>query len=220
MDPLIIFLLLLVMPAIAYTNIYINNKKYRNQELKKPKSGFEVAKTILDANGLDEIYIIEVPNSMYNSYDPNRKTIRLKTEVFHGEGVEAASIAAHECAHAIQDKEKYNWMRIRSSFLPAILLFNKIAYITILLGIILKENNLIMISVAMIGICLAYQVLTLSVEYNASDRAKELLRKNKLVSGVELDACEKVLSSTSLTYVSTVLTSLFQIVLDVMNLKK
>lgn len=220
MDPLIIFIVMLIMPAFAYINITTTNAKYQKVDLKKPQSGFEVAKEILEKNNLDEIYIVEVPHSLYNSYDPNRKTIKLRTEVFHGETITAASIAAHECVHAIQDKEKNKWMRIRSLLLPAILFINKIAYITLLGGVILGTNDLILLSVAIIGVCLIYHVLTLAVEYDASSRAKELLIECKLVNRNESEECDKVLSSTSLTYVSTVLTSIFQLINDLINFKK
>lgn len=211
---------MLVMPTIAYINIVINNKKYNKVELKKNKSGFEVAKEILDKNGLDDIYIVEVPQSLVDSYDSNRKTIKLRTEVFHGETIAAASIAAHECAHAIQAKENNGLMRFRSMLLPAILFINKISYIALLVGIIFKTNDLILLSVAMIGVCLVFHVLTLSLEYDASSRAKELLIEYKLVSRTESEQCDKVLSSASLTYVSTVLTSILQLVSDIINFKK
>lgn len=208
------------MPAIAYINIIISNNKYKKVDLKKQKSGFEVAKEILEKNGLEEIYIVEVPQSLYDSYDPNRKTIKLRTEIFHGESIAAASVAAHECAHAIQAKENHKLMNFRSLLLPAILFINKLAYITLLVGVVAKSNDLILLSVAIIGVCLVYHVLTLSVEYDASSRAKELLIEYKLISKSESEECDKVLSSTSLTYVSTVITSILQLINDLINLKK
>lgn len=220
MDSLVIFLVMLVMPTIAFINIIVTSAKYSKIDLKKVKSGFEVAKDILEKNGLDEIYIVEAPKSLVDSYDPNRKTIKLRTSVFHGENIVAASIAAHECVHAIQSKEKNSLMRFRSMLLPAILFVNKISYITLLLGIVLSTNDLVLLSVAMIGVCLVFHVLTLSVEYDASNRAKELLIEYKLVNRNESEACDKVLSTTSLTYISTVLTSILQLINDVINLKK
>lgn len=220
MDPLIICLVMLVMPTIAYINIFTSNTKYNKIDLKKNKSGFEVAKEILDKNGLDDIYIVEAPQSLVDSYDVNRKTIKLRTEVFHGETITAASIAAHECVHAIQSKENNGLMRFRSMLLPAILFINKISYITLLLGIFASSNDLILLSVAMIGVCLVFHVATLSLEYNASSRAKELLIEYKLVNRNEGEQCEKVLSATSLTYISTVLTSILQLLSDIINFKR
>ena len=102
---LIMFLAIIFIPIIAQINISINYKKYKNMENKNKISGFEVARKILDANGLSNIYIFEKPDSnLSDHYDPNRKVIKLSTDVFHGQTIAAASIAAHECGHAIQDK--------------------------------------------------------------------------------------------------------------------
>ena len=107
MDIIIIYLLILIIPAIASFNINSNYKKFKQIELNKKISGFEVARKILDENGLDNVYIIETQRDLGDCYDSARKTVKLSKDVFHGETIAAASIAAHECGHAIQDKEGY-----------------------------------------------------------------------------------------------------------------
>lgn len=220
MNPLLICALILAMPIIASINIFDKKEQYRNRRLKHSKSGFEIAKEILVKNGLDDIYIVEVPQGMYDSYEPSRKTIKLRTQIFHGESIFSAALAAYAAVHALAYKEKNTLMRLRTLFLPAIVFVNKIAYITLLGGIIFQDNNVLLLSVAMSGTCLTFHVLTLSLEYNAANRAKELLDKYKLVSKKEVDYCEKVLSSASFTYVATVLTSFVQIIYDLINIKR
>lgn len=220
MDPLIICMALLVLPIFAYISISIKNAKYKKYEIRSHKSGCEVVNQILEEFGIDDVYVVEVPHSLHDSYDPARKTIKLRTEVFHGETVEAVSIAAHECVHAIQDKENNTLMKIRKVILPTLTLINKVGYITLLLGVLLKANDLLMLTIAILGVCLVFHVLTLPIEYEASNRAKELLEKLKIASQYNIEACESVLSTISLSYVASVLTSLFQIVFDLIDLKK
>ena len=162
MDILFIYLLLLIIPALASFNINRNYRKYKEISLDKKLSGFEVARKILDENGLNDIYIVEVPGNLTDCYDPTRKTVKLSTDIFHGESIAAAAVAAHECGHAIQDKEGYFWMRLRSLIFPIVSIANKIAYGTLIFGFILQAFDLIMISVILTTASLAFQLITLN----------------------------------------------------------
>lgn len=207
---IIIYLLLLVIPAIASFNINANYKKFKQIDTNKKLSGFEVARKILDANGLEEIYIVEVPGELTDCYDPSRKTVKLSSDIFHGESIAAASVAAHECGHAIQDKEGYTWMKIRSAIFPLVSFSNKIAYITLIAGFIFQSVDLIMVSVVLTSASLAFQLVTLPVEFDASKRANEILLNLNLVDEVEQTGTKKVLNSAAMTYVAGVLTTLLQ----------
>lgn len=206
----IIYLLMLIVPAIASFNINANYKKYKKINLHKKLSGFEVARKILDENGLEDIYIVEVPGNLTDCYDPSRKTVKLSSDIFHGETIAAASVAAHECGHAIQDKEKYFWMNLRSSIFPIVSIANRIAYITLVLGFILQAFDLIMVSVCLTGASLLFQIITLPVEFDASKRANKHLNDLNLINESELDGSKKVLGSAAMTYVAGVLTTLLQ----------
>lgn len=210
MDIIIIYLLILIIPAIASFNINSNYKKFKQIELNKKISGFEVARKILDENGLDNVYIIETQRDLGDCYDSTRKTVKLSKDVFHGETIAAASIAAHECGHAIQDKEGYSWMKIRSSIFPIVSLSNKIAYITLILGLIFQYSDLVLVSVILTTASLLFQLITLPVEFDASDRASKLLDELKLVDTDELEGTKKILKSAALTYVAGVLTTMLQ----------
>lgn len=210
MDILIIYLLLLIIPALASFNINKNYKRFKDVDLNKKISGFEVARKVLDANGLNDIYIVEVPGNLTDCYDPTRKTVKLSTDIFHGESIAAAAVAAHECGHAIQDKEGYSWMRLRSLIFPVVSLANKIAYGTLILGFILQAFDLIMISVILTTASLAFQLITLPVEFDASKRANDNLEKLGIIDEVELEGTKRVLKSAAMTYVAGVLTTLLQ----------
>ena len=114
MENIILFLLALILPVIASININMTYKKYKKVNNSKKLTGFDVARKILDENGLNNMYIVEVRGNLTDHYDPRQKVVRLSSEIFHGETIAAAAVAAHECGHAIQDKEGYTWMKIRS----------------------------------------------------------------------------------------------------------
>lgn len=219
MDIIIIYLLLLIIPALASFNINKNYKRFKDVDLNKKISGFEVARKVLDANGLNDIYIVEVPGNLTDCYDPTRKTVKLSTDIFHGESIAAAAVAAHECGHAIQDKEGYSWMRLRSLIFPIVSIANKIAYGTLILGFILQAFDLIMISVILTTASLAFQLITLPVEFDASKRANDNLEKLGIIGEIELEGTKRVLKSAAMTYVAGVLTTLLQMLYYLMAFK-
>ena len=120
MESAIIYLLILIIPLIAQINITSTYGKFKNKENSKKMSGFEVARAILDKNGLNNMYIVEVKGNLTDHYDPTKKVVRLSTDIFHGVSMAAIAVAAHECGHAIQDKENYSWMNIRKTLCPVV----------------------------------------------------------------------------------------------------
>lgn len=207
---IIIYLLLLVIPTIATININANYKKYKQIDTNKKLSGFEVARKILDENGLKDIYIVEVPGELTDCYDPTRKTVKLSSDVFHGESIAATSVAAHECGHAIQDKEGYTWMKIRSMIFPFVSFTNKVAYFALIAGFIFQAADLILISVILTSASLLFQLVTLPVEFDASARANNILVELGLIDDLEVLGTKKVLKSAAMTYVAGVLTTVLQ----------
>lgn len=101
----ILILLIIIIPLLAQLKIQSSYNRYKRVENNKKKSGFEVAREILDKNGLEDIYIVEIKGELTDHYDPTKKVVRLSTDIFHGETIAAAAVAAHECGHAIQDKK-------------------------------------------------------------------------------------------------------------------
>lgn len=208
---LILIILILLIPAIAQASISINYNNYKKQANEKKISGQEVARKILDENGLSNIYVVEVRGNLTDHYDSSRKVVRLSSEVFHGETVAAAAIAAHECGHAIQDKENYFMLRLRSLIYPVVNLGTSLSYIIILLGIIFQALDLVYVGIALTGLGLIFQLVTLPVEFDASKRALKILEEDNIVEDSEHIGCKKVLTSAAMTYVAGVLSSALQI---------
>lgn len=210
MDPILIYLLMLIIPLIASIKLKITYGKYSKEDSIKGLSGFEVARKILDDNDLRDVYIVETPGNLSDSYDPSRKTVRLSTEVFHGTSISSIAVAAHECGHAIQHKEGYTWMEFRSAIFPVVNIANKIAYICLIVGIILNAFNLILLSVAFTGCALLFQIITLPVEFDASKRAGNIMADLGIIDSSETNGVNKVLKAAAFTYVAGVLSTALQ----------
>lgn len=208
---LILLLLILIIPLIAQIGVSINYNKYKEEKNKNEISGFEVARKILDANGLENVHIVEVKGNLSDHYDPTRKVVRLSHDIFHGTTIASTAIAAHECGHAIQDKEGYFFMRIRSFIFPIVNIATRLSYAIIFIGLLLQVLDLIYIGIAFVGLGLVFQLITLPVEFNASNRAKEAIAKENLQSENESIGISKMLNAAAMTYVAGVLASALQL---------
>ena len=207
----ILILLIIIIPLLAQLKIQSSYNRYKRVENSKKKSGFEVAREILDKNGLEDIYIVKIKGELTDHYDPTKKVVRLSSDIFHGETIAAAAVAAHECGHAIQDKESYTFLKIRSAIYPVVNVATSISYYIILLGFLMQALQLVYLGIALTCCGLLFQVVTLPVEFDASRRALEKLQDYKLVNDQEFDGAKEVLTAAALTYVAGVLASIMQI---------
>lgn len=217
MENIVLYILILLIPTIATININSVYSKYKGRENKNKLSGFEVARKILDENGLQNMYIVEVHGNLTDHYDSNQKVIRLSTDVFHGETLAAAAVAAHECGHAIQDKEGYSFMRIRSFLCPIVNFATYIAYLIFFISVFLQAFDFLTVAIVLVLLSLLFQVVTLPVEFDASKRALKEIEKLELVDKEEKEGTEKVLKAAALTYVAAVLSSVLNLVRLIME---
>ncbi len=209
---MVFYIVIILIPIIAQINISTSYGKYKKLGNSKKISGFEVARKILDANGLDDIYVVETSGNLTDHYDPSRKVIKLSRDIFKGESIAAMAVAAHECGHAIQDKENYTFMRIRSFLVPVVNLVSSFSWIVIFIGLLTEYFQIFYIGIALISIGLLFQLITLPVEFDASKRAKKELEKLKISNNEEAIGVKKMLTAAALTYVASVLTSVLEII--------
>lgn len=211
----IITILLMVVAAIVViaAQAYITStyKKYKKISNKLGISGSEVAIKMLEANGLSHVYVVETTGELTDHYDPTRKVIKLSKDIFHGETIAGIAVAAHECGHAIQDKEGYKPMRIRASLVPFVNLVSYAGYFAILIGAFAGIMNTLYIGIAMLCATLLFQVVTLPVEFDASRRALKALEKNIKLSSSEVEGAESMLKAAAFTYVAGVISTLLNI---------
>lgn len=192
---------------IIVTSSYSKYKKVLNS---KDLTGYEVARKILDKNGLQDIMILETKGNLSDHYDPTRKVIKLSTDIYHGSSIASASVASHECGHAIQDKDGYKPMRIRSKIVPTVNICSKLGYIAIILGA-LFSYQLIEIGIILLATILIFELITLPVELNASKRAMQQLDKLKLIENNDKGKAKSMLSAAAFTYIASLITSFLQI---------
>lgn len=193
--------------------IYVNSSynKYKNYQLKKGNTGAEVARQILDKNGLKKIKIIEINGTLTDHYDPKKKMISLSYDIYHGNTIASVSVAAHECGHAIQHKDGYIFLKIRSFLVPFVNFSTKIGYLVIVIGLIFSFTKLAMIGLLLLLAMLLFQLITLPVEFDASRRAKKQLIDLDIVDNQELSHSKTMLNAAALTYVASLVTTLLQI---------
>ncbi len=193
--------------------IFINAmySKYKKVQNVKGKSGAEVAREILDKNGLQDIYVVETKGNLTDHYDPRRKVVRLSTDVYHKESISSVAVAAHECGHAIQDKDNYTFMRVRAALVPFVNFSSYAGYIAIVIGVIAGVTNLIWLGIMFEVVILLFQLVTLPVEIDASKRALKELESMGTLNSEELQNGKMVLISAAMTYVASVATALLEL---------
>ena len=186
-------------------------------------SGFDVAREILDRNGLSKVLILETEGELTDHYDPSKKVVKLSHDIYNGKTVAAVSVASHECGHAIQDKNGYTFLRFRNMIVPLVNFSSKIGYLAIMAGLAFTIAQLVWIGIAFEVVILLFQLITLPVEFNASNRALTLIKEYGIVSDDEHSGAKKMLTSAALTYVAGVLstlTEMLRLVLSVIGRRK
>jgi uncharacterized protein len=165
-------------------------------------SGSQVARRILDANGLNEVPIEETPGSLSDHYDPRSKSVHLSPEVFRGVSVASTSVAAHEVGHALQHAQAYAFFKFRSAMFPAVQFASNIWVLFLIGGIFFQITGFIVLAVALYSIAVLFQIVTLPVEFDASSRAKRQLSELGLVVASEGAGVKSVLRAAAWTYVA------------------
>ena len=213
MDMISIIIIGVAMLITGGAQAYIssNYRKYKQIGVKSKKTGFDVAREILDRNGLSKVLILETEGELTDHYDPSKKVVKLSHDIYHGESIAAVSVASHECGHAIQDKNGYAFLRFRNTIIPLVNFSTKIGYLAIVVGVILSLAKLVWVGIAFEVIILLFQLVTLPVEFNASSRALKLIKEYGIVTEDEHVGAKKMLTSAALTYVAGVLSTLAEI---------
>lgn len=209
LNDLLIFIAFLI-TLISQIIVSVSYRKYKKILNNKDATGYDVARKILDSEGLEDIMVIETKGNLTDHYDPQRKVIKLSTDIYHGSSIASASVAAHECGHAIQDKDSYKPMRIRKSLVPFVNICTRIGYIAIVIGVFFSYT-LVEVGIILLLSMLAFQLITLPVEFNASKRALQKLENLNIVDIEEKKNARNMLSAAAFTYVASVLSTLLEI---------
>lgn len=186
--------------------------KYGQVRSMQGLTGAEAAQRILYYAGLSNIRVEHVSGNLTDHYDPKSKVLRLSDSTHSSTSVAAIGVAAHECGHAIQDAEGYSPLRLRSTLVPAANLGSKLGIPIILLGVLLGSNYmLVQLGIWVFSLAVLFQLVTLPVEFNASNRAMRILDERGMLGQEELGMCKKVLSAAAMTYVAAAAASIIQL---------
>lgn len=209
---LLLLLGVIFLPLIAelYVNITYNSSV--NKSTRGNISGYDVARKILDANGLNDLLVIETKGKLTDHYDPKRKVIRLSKDIYEKNSVASVAVAAHEVGHALQDKEGYTFLRIRSAIFPIVSIISRISYFVIFLGFLLEITDLVYLGIIAVSAGVLFQLVTLPVEINASKRAMKELNTLNLIEERENSSVSNMLKAAALTYVASTLAELLQLI--------
>lgn len=208
---LLLIVLIIALPALAQLYISLTYKKYSKVNNNNSLTGYDIAKKILSVNNLENIDIKEVYGNLSDNYDPGKKVVNLSSDIYHNYSISSAAVAAHECGHAMQDKEGYFFLKLRSLIFPIVRIATSISYWIIVIGFLLQILNLVYIGIGFTIFGLVFQIITLPVEFDASKRALKMLKQYQLLSESELSDAKSVLTAAALTYVAGTLASAIQI---------
>lgn len=183
--------------------------RFSNVQLSSGLPGAQVARQILDRNGLNEVPVeISPGGALSDHYDPRKKALYLSEPVHQPASVAAAAVAAHETGHALQDAKGYAPLKIRSAMYPAVAFASNAWIWLLLLGVVLNALNLVALALLVYGVAVVFHVVTLPVEFNASRRAATQLRELGIVGAGESAGVQRVLTAAALTYVAGALAAI------------
>ncbi len=201
----------LLLGMIAQARVKRAFNQYSKVRTLRNVSGAQVARQLLDAQGLYDVEIEEAKGFLSDHYDPRSRVLRLSSEVYHTPSVAAAGVAAHEMGHALQHAGGYFPLQVRSAIVPAAQFGSTLAPWIFLAGWFLQLTALAWVGVILFGAAAVFTLVTLPVEFDASKRAKKLLVGNGILVGEETKGVSKVLDAAALTYVAAAVAAVGQL---------
>ncbi len=200
-----------VICAIASINVNSTFKKYSRYSNENGMTAEDCASYILQNAGIYDVRIERIRGNLTDHYSPNEKVLRLSDSVYGSTSIAAIGVAAHECGHAIQHQVGYGPLKLRSLSVPIANIGSYLSWPIIIIGLILGFLNLARIGVFLFMFVVLFQLITLPVEFNASNRAISILNSSGILSGTEVSSARKVLRAAALTYVAALLSSILQL---------
>ncbi|GIP21235.1 MULTISPECIES: zinc metallopeptidase [Paenibacillus] len=191
-------------------------KKWSDVPNLRGMTGQEAARHMLDSNGLYDVPVEPVRGSLTDHYDPIARVVRLSEPVYYERSISAVSVACHEVGHAIQHKVHYPMLVLRHKMFPVVNFASGFAPILLLAGLIFGFMNLVGLGIIFFSAAVAFQLVTLPVEFNASNRAREIMVSEGYITNEEERGVAKVLNAAALTYVAAALIALLELIRYIM----
>lgn len=180
-------------------------------------SGAQAAQRMLNSQGVYDVDIEATKGFLSDHYDPSKKVLRLSSDVYSGRSVSSIGVAAHEAGHALQDATGYMPLKLRSAMVPIASIGSKLAFPILIIGVILSSLAMIKVGIVFFSAMVAFQLVTLPVEINASSRAIKALSSSGMLMEEEVTGARKVLNAAALTYVAAAAAAILQLVYFLMR---
>lgn len=222
MDILII-LILIIITIGSYIYIEKIYRKYKKEDLKCLKSGFEISRKIIDNYDLNNIYITESRDALFSYYDSNRKVIKLVKEVFSDTSITSCAISAFNAQSAIDDKNNNKLFKFRNNFKDLVNIILYLGYLVIAVGALFGHMNTILIGIALEYMVLLFYIATYKLDRDTKKKALKELLDNKLITKKELKKVEEALRATSFIYIASIvfpIAKLIKLIIDFGNSNK
>jgi uncharacterized protein len=204
-------LIMIVAMVVGFgAQAFVNSrfKRYSQVPLSTGLSGAEVARRMLDSEGLQQVSIREIEGRLSDNYDPRARVLNLSRDVYEGRSVASAGVAAHEAGHAVQHAKAYAFAGLRSALVPAANIGSQAAWPLIMMGLLFRYPPLITLGAIAFGAAVLFQLVTLPVEFDASHRAIAALSTGGYVAPDQVAGARSVLTAAALTYVAATLVSI------------
>lgn len=215
-DPTMVLLIpAIILAGVAQLKVSTTYSKYSNIPNKKGMTGYQVAKELLEKQGITNVEVEMTEGRLSDHYDPSRRKVRLSRDNYSSSSIAALSVAAHEVGHAIQHHKQYVPLTFRSAMFPIVNFSSSVSWILITIGLLLGFSGntiLLKIGILLFSVVVLFQLVTLPVEFNASKRANKLLEQYGYLSKSEITGSKNVLNAAALTYVAAAATSVLQLV--------
>jgi len=193
--------------------------KYGKIPLANGMSGKEVAEKMLRDNRIFDVKVTASQGFLSDHYNPANKTVNLSSEVYEGTSISSAAVAAHECGHAVQHANSYSWLTMRSRLVPVVQLTSNLVNIVLLIGVIMATSGnttLLLVGIAMMAVTVLFTLITLPVEFDASQRALAWLETTNVTNTTEFPKAKDALKWAAMTYVVAALAAVVTLVQYIM----
>ncbi|ADU30156.1 zinc metallopeptidase [Evansella cellulosilytica] len=202
---------LMIIPLWAQSKVKSAYRKYSQVASSSGMTGAQVARKILNDNGLYDVTVEPVKGQLTDHYDPRKKVVRLSEHNYYGNSVAGAAVAAHEVGHAMQDYEGYAFLRFRHALVPVANFGSNTAIFIIIAGFLMTIPQLVLLGIVFMSAAVLFQLVTLPVEFNASNRAMEQVVSAGVIRNNEERETKKVLDAAALTYVAAALVAVIEL---------
>ncbi len=211
-----IYYLILIVPALlfglwAQSQVNSNFSKYSKVGTMRGMTGAQAAEYILQQNGIYDVEVRHISGNLTDNFNPRNKTINLSDSVYNSTSIAAIGVAAHEAGHAVQHAVNYKPIRIREMIIPVTQIGSWLYLPVIFIGFLFSSQYLVNLGILLFATLAIFQLVTLPVEFNASDRAITTLANSGILYGEEITGAKKVLKAAALTYVAALVSSLAQL---------